>query len=92
MTGQQLCDTARDGDAVTKQLIAARCSVDLREEKGFTALQVAERPGHAAVVKLMRNKKQETPLLGSRDDVAALLQASPEQTKKRREDVDRAMT
>jgi ankyrin repeat protein len=77
MTGQQLCDTARDGDAVTKQLIAARCSVDLREEKGFTALQVAERPGHAAVVKLMRNKKQETPLLGSRVVINGLV-AMPE--------------
>ena len=63
--------------AVKKQLIAARCSVDLREEKGFTALQVAERPGHAAVVKLMRNKKEETPLLGSRVVINGLV-AMPE--------------
>ena len=63
--------------AVTKQLIAARCSVDLREEEGFTALQVAERLGHAGVATLIRNKKQETPLLGRRVVINGLV-AKPE--------------
>jgi hypothetical protein len=36
---------------VTKQLIAARCNVDLEEQDGFTALHLAAGNGHAAVTK-----------------------------------------
>ena len=51
---------------VTNQLIAARSNVDLRDKNGGTALQVAELVGHAGIAMLIRNRKQETPLLGSR--------------------------
>jgi hypothetical protein len=52
-------------EAVTKQLLPARCTVDLKAINGYTALQAAERQ-HAGTATLIRNKKQETPLLGSR--------------------------
>ena len=53
-------------EVVTKQLIAARCNVDLQAKDGATALQFAERQGHAGIAALIRNRKQETQLLGSR--------------------------
>jgi ankyrin repeat protein len=64
-------------EAVTKQLLATRCNVDLQTKAGYTALQLAERQGHAAVARLIRNKKQETPLLGSRVIINGLV-AKPE--------------
>ena len=62
--------------AVAKQLLAARCNVDLRAN-GFTALQFAEGLGHAEIASLIRNKKQETPLLGRRVVINGLV-AKPE--------------
>jgi hypothetical protein len=43
--------------SVTKQLIAARCNVDLQTRTGATALQLAEDEGHARIATLIRNKK-----------------------------------
>jgi hypothetical protein len=63
--------------AVAEQLLAARCNVDLQEYHGATALQAAERHGHAGIAKLIRNRKQETPLLGSRVIINGLV-AKPE--------------
>jgi hypothetical protein len=67
--------------AVTKQLLAARCNVDLQEDEnglnGATALQVAERLGHVGIATLIRNQKQETPTLGNRVVVNRLV-AKPE--------------
>ena len=114
MTGQQLWEAARDGDAakvstllstqgaqsfinyqgahgytplhlaadqgheaVTKQLLAARCNVDLKDTNGLTALQAAERLGHAGVATLIRNKRQEAPLLRRRVAINGLV-AKPE--------------
>jgi hypothetical protein len=54
-------------EAFTKQLLAVRFTVDLKAINGYTALQAAERQ-HAGTARLIRNKKQETPLLGSRDE------------------------
>jgi ankyrin repeat protein len=34
-------------ESVAKQLLAARCNVDLQKNDGFTALEVAECYGHA---------------------------------------------
>jgi ankyrin repeat protein len=65
--------------AVTKQLIAARCNVDLQAKDGATALQVAERQGHTGIATLIIRKQNR----GKKD---TLLQASPAQ-----EDADRAM-
>jgi ankyrin repeat protein len=111
MTGQQLCEAARDGDAakvstllstqgaqsfinyqevdggtalhaaafgghvaVTKQLLAARCNVDLLTNDGATALQVAERQGHAGIATLIRNKTHKSADRGKKE---APQQASP---------------
>ena len=63
--------------AVTMQLLAARCNVNLQTKDGETALQVAESKGHAGVATLIRNRKQETPLLGSRVVINGLV-AKPE--------------
>jgi ankyrin repeat protein len=69
---------AQQGHApVTKQLLAALCNVDLKANCRATALQVAERKGHAGIAALIRNKKQETPLLGSRVVLNGLV-AKPE--------------
>ena len=38
-------------EAVTKQLLAARCSVDLQDVEGATPLHIAARNGHEAVTK-----------------------------------------
>ena len=64
-------------EAVTKQLLAARCNVDLQINTGATALQVAEGQGHAGIASLIRNIKQETPLLGRRVVINGLV-AKPE--------------
>jgi hypothetical protein len=64
-------------EAVTKQLIAARCNVDIQDRNGRTALQEAEDQGHTGIATLIRNKKQETPLLGSRVFIDGLV-AKPE--------------
>jgi ankyrin repeat protein len=74
-------------EPVTKQLIAARCNVDLKTNNGLTALQVAERQGHAGVATMIRNRKHKGADRGKKD---TLLQASPAQTKKQQEDADRA--
>jgi hypothetical protein len=63
--------------AVTKQLLAARCNVDLQAVNGLIALQLAEDEGHAGIASLIRNKKQETPLLGRRVVINGLV-AKPE--------------
>jgi hypothetical protein len=63
--------------SVVKQLIAARCNVDLQAKNGCTALQAAEGQGHAGIATLIRNKKQETPLLGRRVVINELV-AQPE--------------
>jgi hypothetical protein len=63
--------------AVTKQLLAARCNVDLQINTGATALQVAEGLGHAGIATLIRNRKQETALLGRRVVINGLV-AKPE--------------
>jgi hypothetical protein len=52
--------------AVTTQLLAVRCNVDLQTNTGANALQLAEDQGHAGIATLIRNRKQETPLLGRR--------------------------
>ena len=58
-------------EAVTKQLIAARCIVDLEAEDGFTPLHIAAASGHAAVAKQLiaarcnvdlQDKRGYTPL------------------------------
>ena len=51
-------------EAVTKQLLAVRCNVHLQSKDGQTALQVAQRKGHTGIAALIRNRMQETPLLG----------------------------
>jgi ubiquitin len=51
---------------------------------GQTALQVAQRAGHAAIATLIRNTKQK----GAKD---VLPQASPEKIKKQQEDADKTM-
>ena len=55
--------------------------VDLQANNGATAgaaaLQFAEVQGHAAIATLIRNRKQETPLLGSRVAINGLV-AKPE--------------
>ena len=63
--------------AVTKKLLAARCNVDLQAYDGATALHFAEGQGHAGIATLIRNRKQETPLLGSRVVINGLV-AKPE--------------
>jgi len=64
-------------ESVTKQLLAARCNVDLQDNNGFTALKVAEDRGHDGIATLIRNRKQETPLLGRRVVINGLV-AKPE--------------
>jgi ankyrin repeat protein len=62
-----LIEAAAQGhEAITKQLLAVRCNVNIQWKGGHTALQVAQRQGHTAIATLIRNKKQETPLLGRR--------------------------
>jgi hypothetical protein len=69
---------AHDGHAaVTKQLLAVRCNVDLQTNTGANALQLAEDQGHAGIATLIRNRKQETPLLGRRVVINGLV-AKPE--------------
>ena len=63
--------------AATEQLLAARCNVDLQTKSGSTALQLAERQGHAGVATLIRKRKQVTRLLGSRVVINGLV-AKPE--------------
>jgi hypothetical protein len=63
--------------AVTTQLLPARCNVDLKANNGATALQYAQGQGHAAIVTLIRNRKQEAPLLGRRVVINGLV-ARPE--------------
>jgi hypothetical protein len=63
--------------AVTNQLLAARCNVDLQDDNGVTALELAEDQGHAGIATLIRNRKQETPLLGRRVVINGLV-AKPE--------------
>jgi hypothetical protein len=76
--GTALHYAAGNGHAViTTQLLAARCNVDLQAINGLTALQTAERQGHARVATMIRNKKQETPLLGRRVVINGLI-AKPE--------------
>ena len=69
--------------AVGQLLVAARCNIDLQAQ-GLTALQAAERAGHARIATLIRNTRQK----GAKD---VLLQTSPEKIKKQQEDADRAM-
>ena len=58
---------ASQSHKVTKQLLAAHRNVDLHANReGVTAMELAEHHGHAGIATLIRNKKQETPLLGSR--------------------------
>jgi hypothetical protein len=54
-----------------------RCNVDLQSYTDSTALQLAERQGHAGISTLIRNRRQETPLLGSRVVINGLV-AKPE--------------
>ena len=79
ITGNTLLHiTAITGDeAVTKQLLAVRCNVDLQDTNGLTALQAAERLGHAGVATLIRNKRQDAPLLRRRVAINGLV-AKPE--------------
>jgi ubiquitin len=79
---------AKGHAAVTKQLLAARCNVDLQANNGATAQQLAEGQGHAGIATLIRNKKHKGADRGKKD---TLQQASPAQTKKQQEDADRAM-
>jgi hypothetical protein len=62
---------------ITKQLLEARCNVDLKSPEWGTALQEAERLGYAGIAMLIRNRKQETPLLGGRVVINGLV-AKPE--------------
>ena len=55
---------------------------------GETALQLAQRGGHASIATLIRNKKQKGAVRAMKD---VLLLTSPEKTKKLQEDADRAM-
>jgi hypothetical protein len=64
-------------EAVTKQLLAAHCNVDLQNNNGFTAVQTAERRKHAGIATLIRKKLQETTLIGSRVVIIGLV-ANPE--------------
>ena len=63
--------------AVATQLLAARSNVHLQADNGRTALQFAEDKGHTEIATLIRNKKQETPLLGRRVVINGLV-AKPE--------------
>ena len=71
MTGQQLCEAARDNGGAAQ--------VDLQAYTGATALQAAERQGHTGIATLIRNKKKKGADRTTKD---TLLQASPAQTKK----------
>ena len=71
------CAAYRGHAAVAKQILAARCNVDLETNKGATALQLAEGQGHAGIATLIRNRKQEAPLLGRRVVINGLV-AKPE--------------
>jgi hypothetical protein len=62
--------------AVAQLLLTARCNIDF-PAMGLTALQVAELYGHAGIATLIRNRKQETPLLGRRVVINGLV-AKPE--------------
>ena len=74
-------------EVVIKQLLAARCNVDLRDNNGATALQFAERQGHTGIAMMIRNKEHNIADRGKKD---TLRHASPAQTKQQQEDADRA--
>jgi ankyrin repeat protein len=74
--------------AVAQLLLAARCNINLQTKDGETALQVAKRGGHTAIVTLIRNTKHKGAGRAMKDTA---LQASPEKIKKQQEDADRAM-
>jgi ankyrin repeat protein len=74
--------------AVTKQLIEARCNIDLQTKGGETALQAAQRVGHPVIATLIRNAKRKGAVRVMKDTT---LQASPDKRKKQQEDADRAM-
>jgi ankyrin repeat protein len=69
-------------------MIAARCNVDIQDNSGRTALQVAQLQGHAGIATLIRNKNHKG---ADRAMKGTLLQVSPEKAKKQQEDADRAM-
>ena len=73
---------------VTKQLLTARCNVDLQANDDATAPQAAELEGHTGIATLIRKQKHKSAERGKKD---TLLQASPVQIKKQKEDADRAM-
>ena len=55
-----LCLAAQNGHAgVANQLIEARCSIDVPNVHGMTALHAAERMGHTAIATLIRNTRQK---------------------------------
>jgi ankyrin repeat protein len=55
-----LIHAAHQGHAVvSKQLLAARCMVNLEAKHGRTALQIAEFFGHTGIATLIRSRKQE---------------------------------
>ena len=72
-----------------KQLLAARCNVDLRDQDGHTALKLAQRQGYHAVriAMLLRSKKQN----GTDKAKQESPESSPDKTKRQQEDADRAM-
>jgi ankyrin repeat protein len=45
---------AKNG-SVTKQLIAARCSVDLQDKDGYTPFFITTQQGHVDIVELLIN-------------------------------------
>ena len=54
---------AQEGHAaVTKQLIEARCNVDLPDKHGRTPLFMGTQEGHASVTKQLIDKDGDTPL------------------------------
>ncbi len=56
----QLHEAAENGHAaVSKQLLAARCNIDLETKDGLTALQIAQSWGLAGIATLIRNTQQE---------------------------------
>jgi ankyrin repeat protein len=63
--------------SATELLISARCNLDLQDQAGRTALQCAQRQGHAGIATLIRNQKQDPPLLGSRVVINGIV-AKPE--------------
>ena len=80
--------TIRHLPSVTKQLIEARCNIELQTKGGETALQTAQRFGHTAIATLIRNTKHKGAVRAMKNTTQ---QASPEKIKKQQEDADRAM-